>query len=59
MSPWIRIKKTNKDTSIKVPPEGLVEGQSYLLQVSSGAHISIFEGSHIVLGQTIKNCYDS
>ncbi|KAI7858767.1 hypothetical protein BDC45DRAFT_564881 [Circinella umbellata] len=44
MSPWIRIKKTNKDTSIKVPPEGLVEGQSYLLQVSSGAHISIFEG---------------
>ncbi|KAG2221892.1 hypothetical protein INT45_012536 [Circinella minor] len=44
MSPWIRVKKTNKDISIKVPPEGLVEGQSYLLQVSSGAHISIFEG---------------
>ena len=44
MSPWVRVKKANKSIPSKVPPEGLVEGQSYLLQVSSGAHISIFEG---------------
>ncbi|KAI9246495.1 hypothetical protein BDA99DRAFT_576611 [Phascolomyces articulosus] len=44
MSSWLRVKKTNKRTPTKVPPEGLAEGRSYLLQVSSGAHISIFEG---------------
>ncbi|KAI8149799.1 hypothetical protein BJV82DRAFT_584692 [Fennellomyces sp. T-0311] len=41
---WLRTKKANRRTPSKLPPDALVEGRCYLLQVSSGAHISRFEG---------------
>ncbi|KAI9488722.1 hypothetical protein BDB00DRAFT_847105 [Zychaea mexicana] len=41
---WLRSKKPNRRTPNRLPPDALAEGQSYLLQVSSGAYISIFKG---------------
>lgn len=41
---WIRNKKITKKNTIQVPADTLQEGKSYLLRVTSGAHIAIFEG---------------
>ncbi|CDH50824.1 predicted protein [Lichtheimia corymbifera JMRC:FSU:9682] len=43
---WIRNKKITKKNTIQVPADTLQEGKSYLLRVTSGAHIAIFEGIH-------------
>ncbi|KAI7876030.1 hypothetical protein K492DRAFT_239982 [Lichtheimia hyalospora FSU 10163] len=46
MMRWIRNKKITKKNTIQVPADTLQEGKSYLLRVTSGAHIAIFEGIH-------------